>query len=305
MLEKLPAQATLIEVGPRDGFQFETRVIPTDLKVEVISALGRAGLRHIQVASFVHPDKIPQMADAEDLIARLPRKAEIVYSGLALNLRGVERAYAAGLEAVEVSISASDTHSRKNTGMSHRQALHQGRAMADLALGYHMQVRLSIQCAFGCAYEGSQAPGHIVKIISEFKDINGISMFCLADTTGMAHPRAVAALLQAVLPLAAPAPVALHLHDTRGMGLANVCAALACGVTHFDTAFGGMGGCPFVPGAAGNIATEDTAHMLHAMEIATGIDLRKVALCSNRLADYLGKPLPGKLYKLEPRDLLS
>jgi hydroxymethylglutaryl-CoA lyase len=130
-------------------------------------------------------------------------------------------------------------------------------------------------------------------------------MFCLADTTGMAHPRAVAALLQAVLPLAAPAPVALHLHDTRGMGLANVCAALACGVTHFDTAFGGMGGCPFVPGAAGNIATEDTAHMLHAMEIATGIDLRKVALCSNRLADYLGKPLPGKLYKLEPRDLLS
>jgi hydroxymethylglutaryl-CoA lyase len=298
MLDMLPESATLIEVGPRDGFQFETRLIPTELKVAVIDALGSAGLKHIQVTSFVHPGKIPQMADAEELLARLPRRPDIVYSGLALNLHGVERAQAAGLQAVEVSISASDTHSRKNAGMSHQQALQQGRAMVRRARDYRMQVRASIQCAFGFAYEGNLAPAVIVKIVREIIEMDELTMLCLADTTGMAHPRAVIALLQEILPLLGSMPAALHLHDTRGMGLANVYAALTCGIRHFDTALGGMGGCPFVPGAAGNIATEDTAHMLQALGVATGVDLQKVAACSNRLADFLGKPLPGKLYRL-------
>jgi len=294
----LPASVTLIEVGPRDGFQFESRLIPTELKVAVIQALADAGIRNIQVASFVNPEKIPQMADAEDLLQRLPRRTDVVYSGLALNLRGVERAHAAGLQAIEVSFSASDTHSRKNTGLSHQQALKQGNAMIRLAESYRMQVRLSIQCAFGCVYEGKPSPEAIIKIIRDLDCLGSVAMLCLSDTTGMADPRSVIERLHDVKALVGPIPVGLHLHDTRGMGLANVYAALMCGVTHFDTALGGMGGCPFVEGAAGNIATEDTVHMLEAMGIITGIDILKVANCSQRLEHFLGKPLPGKIYRI-------
>jgi len=294
----LPARVTLMEVGPRDGFQFEARVIPTELKLAVINALADAGMQYIQVTSFVHPEKIPQMADAEDLLQRLPPRTDVAYSGLALNLRGIERAHAAGLKAIEVSFSASDTHSRKNSGMTHQQALKQGYAMIRRAKDYQMQVRLSIQCAFGCVYEGKLPADTIVNIIREFSQMESIAMFCLSDTTGMADPRSVTTLLNEVKALVGPVPVALHLHDTRGMGLANVYAALTSGVTHFDTSLGGMGGCPFVKGAAGNIATEDTAHMLEAMGIATGIDIQRVANCSQRLGRFLDKQLPGKIYQL-------
>ena len=298
MPDSLPSRVTLTEVGPRDGFQMETCLIPTELKVEVISALADAGIRYIQVASFVHPDKVPQMADADVLVGRLPQRGDVVYTGLTLNVRGVERAHAAGLKVIEISISVSDTHSRKNAGMSRQQALEQGLAMIRLAETYHMQVRFSLQCAFGCVYEGKPAFQDIVKIISEFSRMKSIAMFCLADTTGMADPRSLGVLLNAVFPLVGSVPLALHLHDTRGMGLANVYAALMCGVRHFDTALGGMGGCPFVEGASGNVATEDTAYMLEAMGIATGLDIGKVAACSQRLAHFLKKPLPGKIYRL-------
>jgi hydroxymethylglutaryl-CoA lyase len=298
MPDALPSRVTLTEVGPRDGFQMETCLIPTELKVEVISALADAGIRYIQVASFVHPDKVPQMADADVLVGRLPQRGDVVYTGLTLNVRGVERAHAAGLKVIEISISVSDTHSRKNAGMSRQQALEQGLAMIRLAETYHMQVRFSLQCAFGCVYEGKPALQDIVKIICEFSRMKSIAMFCLADTTGMADPRSLGVLLKAVFPLVGSVPLALHLHDTRGMGLANVYAALTCGVRHFDTALGGMGGCPFVAGASGNIATEDTAHMLETMGIATGLDIGKVAACSQRLAHFLKKPLPGKIYRL-------
>ena len=295
---KLPATVTLIEVGPRDGFQFEKRLIPTDLKLAVIEGLVAAGMHQIQVTSFVHPAKVPQMADAEELIRRLPRKKGVVFSGLALNVRGVERAHAAGLEDIEISVSASDTHSRRNAGMSQNEALVHGREMIRLAEALGMRVRFSIQCAFGCVYEGKPSTHAIVGMIREARQMGRIAMLSLADTTGMADPCAVMNLLEAVDATGADIPVALHLHDTRGMGLANVCAALRCGVTHFDTALGGMGGCPFVPGAAGNIATEDTAHMLAAMKIVTGCDIRKVSACSQRLARFLEKELPGKIYRL-------
>ncbi len=287
---------TLIEVGPRDGFQFEKKIIPTDLKAEIICGLADAGLEHIQVTSFVNPEKVPQMADADELIKRLPRKQGIVYSSLVLNTKGVERTHLAGLEHIEVSISASDTHSRKNSGMSFDQAFEQGREMIQLSQKYKMVVRAGIQCAFGCVYEGDIPSDRILKTARDFK-VLGIDMLAISDTTGMANPLSIKRLLEKLMPDAGDLPVVLHLHDTRGLGLANVMAAMECGVRYFDTALAGMGGCPFVTGAAGNIATEDTAYLMESMGIATGIDISKVAKCSRRMEEFSGKRFPGKIYK--------
>jgi hydroxymethylglutaryl-CoA lyase len=297
MDKNFPKKVTLIEVGPRDGFQFETKIIPTDFKTEIICGLADAGLRHIQAASFVHPKIMPQMADAEDVLRRLPERKELIYSGLVLNAKGVERAHLAGLKHIEISISASDTHSRKNSGMSLEQAVEQGKEMIRLAHSCHMNIRAGIQCAFGCVYEGEIPKDRVLsmaKTLSESK----IEMFCLSDTTGMATPFSIKALLESILPEMKDIPVALHLHNTRGLGLVNVMAGLEYGISHFDTSLGGMGGCPFVTGAAGNIATEDTAYLMNSLNIETGVDIERVAACSRRLEDFLGKQLPGKLCRL-------
>jgi len=297
MTANLPQKATLIEVGPRDGFQFESQIVPTDLKIEIITGLIDAGIKHIQVTSFVHPARVPQMADAEDLLNRLPELPGVVYSGLVLNTKGVLRARQAGLKHVEVSISASDTHSRKNAGMSFERAFEQVKEMIRLVKTAPMVVRAGIQCAFGCVYEGAIPHDRILKIASQYQ-AQGVDAIALSDTTGMANPVSVKRLVDLMLAEIKATPLVLHLHDTRGLGLANVLAALECGVAQFDTALAGMGGCPFVPGAAGNIATEDTAHLLASMGIATGIDISRVAGCSRRLEKFFGKKFPGKMHHL-------
>jgi hydroxymethylglutaryl-CoA lyase len=288
-----PKSVKLIEVGPRDGFQFEEKVVPTRLKVDVIAGLVAAGLREIQATSFVHPGRVPQMADAERLIRQLPRNDGVRYSGLVLNQVGLERARAAGLEWVEVSVSASETHSRKNAGVSAIEAAASGREMVRRARSFGIGVRAGVQCAFGCAYEG-HVPGTRVLELAEAYLVAGADLLALSDTTGMATPVSIREMLADLLPLAGNVPVVLHLHDTRGLGLANVSAALECGVSRFDTALGGMGGCPFVPGAAGNIATEDTAYLLASMGIETGIDIAAVAACTERLEAFFRKRFPAK-----------
>ena len=293
----LPDKITLIEVGPRDGFQFEKKIIPTNLKVEIISDLVDAGLKDIQVTSFVHPDVVPQMADAEDLLKRLPKKWDVRYSALVLNEKGVERAHLSGLQHIEISISASDTHSRKNAGMPFEKALEMGKDMIRLAQEYKMEVRAGIQCAFGCVYEGRIPEERVLKIATDFLKI-GIQTLAISDTTGMADPLLIKNLMKELRPKVGNTPVALHLHDTRGLGLVNVMAAMEYGVTHFDTALAGMGGCPFVPGAAGNIATEDTAYLMRALNIETGVDISKVAKCSQKLEDFFEKKFPGKMHRL-------
>jgi hydroxymethylglutaryl-CoA lyase len=293
----LPNKVTLIEVGPRDGFQFEKRIIPTELKVEIICGLVDAGLRHIQVTSFVHPKLVPQMADAEELLRLLPKREDVTYSGLVLNAKGVERARLAGLKYIEVSISASDTHSRKNSGMSLKQAAEQGKEMIRLSQKYNMKIRAGIQCAFGCAYEGKIPEKRVLKIARNFMAL-GVDTLCLSDTTGMANPLSIKSLMKKLIPEADGMPVVLHLHDTRGLGLVNVMAAMDCGISHFDTALAGMGGCPFIPGAAGNIATEDTAYLLESMNIKTGIDISGVAKCSKRLEKFFDKRFSGRMYQL-------
>lgn len=293
----LPDRVSLIEVGPRDGFQFESQIIPIDLKLEIISGLIEAGLKQIQVTSFVHPGKVPQMADAEELVKRLPEFTDVIYSGLVLNTRGVQRAQRAGLTHVEVSISASDTHSRNNTGMPFDRAVAQVKDMIGLAQKEKLNICAGIQCAFGCVYEGEISQERVLNIARKYVSY-GVDAISISDTTGMADPVRVTKLIKQLLPLVGSIPIILHFHDTRGLGLANVLAALQCGITHFDTALAGMGGCPFVPGAAGNIATEDTAHLMTSMGIITGIDISRIIPCSLHLEERLNKKFPGKIHRL-------
>jgi hydroxymethylglutaryl-CoA lyase len=297
----LPEKVTLIEVGPRDGFQLEKKLIPTELKLRIINGLIDAGIRSIQVTSFVNPAVVPQMGDAEELIKLLPENKDAAFSCLLLNERGLHRAHKAGINHVEISVSASDTHSRKNTGMSYEAAFKSAQKMIKEAKSYKMQVRAGIQCAFGCAYEGSIPADRVIAIAGKVAD-SGADMIAVSDTTGMANPLSVKELLKKLMPVANNRPVVLHLHDTRGLGLANVLAGLESGITHFDTALAGMGGCPFVPGAAGNISTEDTAHMMESMHIKTGIDIGKVAACSLEIEAFFEKKFPGKIHRLYSRN---
>ncbi len=293
----LPEEVFLSEVGPRDGFQYEKKIIPTDFKLDIIAGLANAGLKRIQVTSFVLPERVPQTADAEALVAQLPQKDGVDYYGLVLNMTGLKRANAAGLRSVEISISCSDTHSRRNTGMSLDRALGHGIKMIDWAQSHNMRVITSIQCAFGCAFEGEMLEYRVAEIARELVT-SGVEMLSLADTTGMANPLKIKSLITKIKAVTDDIPIGLHLHDTRGLGLVNVMAGMGCGIKNFDTSLGGMGGCPFIPGATGNIATEDTTYLLKSMTIGTGIDISGVARCSQKLEQYFGKPFPGKIHRL-------
>jgi len=297
MTSDTPQHITIEEQGPRDGFQSERKVVPTERKLEIIDALADAGVTRIQVCSFVHPTRVPQMADAEAVCRGLRRRPGVVYSGLVLNLKGVERAVAAGLEHVAASISASDTHSRKNTGMSLGEAQGRYAEMVRTAKDAGLTVRGGLQCAFGCRFEGRIDRDAVLDLVKRHLDLE-IDELALADSTGMADPRSMAELMGPVLDLAGDRPVILHLHDTEGRGLANALAAIQSGVRFFDTAFGGMGGCPFIKGATGNIATEDLVAMVERMGMTTGVDIRAVAGISRSLETYFETRFPGSMHRV-------
>lgn len=286
----------IIEVGMRDGLQREAKFIPTEEKLSMIQALIAAGIKSLQVTSFVNPKLVPQMADAEALCAALEKREGIVYSGLVLNPKGLERAAKAGLTYVDVSLSASDSHSRKNANRGLKEALTDFAEMMQVAQSLNMKVRGGIQCAFG--YFEPDVSQELVIEIAKRQIACGIESLSLADSTGMAHPLQIKTMLEAMKPILGEIPVILHLHDTRGMGLANVVAGLEAGCRRFDTAFGGLGGCNFIPEALGNIPTEDTVNMLHSMGYETGVDISKVAQVSRRLQDILGQKLPSKMMNL-------
>jgi hydroxymethylglutaryl-CoA lyase len=295
---------TIEEQGPRDGFQSEKTVVPTDRKLEIIDALADAGVSRIQVCSFVHPKYVPQMADAEAVCAGLRRRAGVVYSGLVLNLKGVERAVAAGLDHVAVSISASDTHSRKNTGKSLEEAQTGYAEMVRTAKTAGLTVRGGLQCVFGCRFEGAVDPDAVLDLVKRHLDLE-IDELALADSTGMADPASMTDLMGRVLELAGDRQVILHLHDTEGRGLANALAAIQAGVRVFDTAFGGMGGCPFIKGATGNIATEDLVAMVERMGLSTGIDIRAVAAISRSLETFFDTRFPGSMHRVLGNDQIK
>jgi hydroxymethylglutaryl-CoA lyase len=274
--------------------QAEQKVLSTQTKLDLVACLVRSGLRHIQVASFVHPRRVPQMADAEDLIHSLPRPDGVEYSGLVLNRTGLDRALRTPLHRVEISVSASDTHSRKNAGMSRKEALEQAVAMIARARAEGVMVRGSVQCALGCGYEGP-IDGTVVGETAQAMAEAGADALVLADTTGKGGPAQLRAVISRTAGRISGLPLGLHLHDTLGLGLVNVMTGLECGIRSFDTSCGGIGGCPFVPGAAGNIATEDTVHLLDQLGYASGVDWAEAAGCTRMLETILDRRLPAKL----------
>jgi len=296
-----PKNVIIEEQGLRDGLQSETEVVPTEKKLAIIDALVEAGVQRIQVVSFVNPKLMPQMADAESLCAGLKKHDDVVYSTLVLNPKGMQRAADAGGTHVTASISASNTHSQRNSGMTLKTARRQFSEMVAIAKKCGLTVRGGIQCAFGCRYEGRIDPHTVMDMIKEQLDL-GIDEIELADTTGMADPRSIQEICGPVKTQAKGKPVYLHLHDTEGKGLANALAALQAGIRHFDSTFGGMGGCPFVKGASGNVATEDLVVMLKQMGIETGIDVSKMAAISRSLEVFFKRCFSGKMHQLLKRD---
>ncbi len=297
----LPKAVVIEEQGLRDGLQSERAFLPTEKKLALIGALVDAGLKRIQVTSFVSPKLIPQMADAEQVCAGLPRVDGVVFSGLVLNVKGMERAAAAGLTHVAASISASDTHSRKNANASLAEARQRFVEMVRFGKQHGLTVRGGLQCVFGCRFEGRIDPAVVRDLAKEQLD-QGVDEIALADSTGMADPSSIQEIGGRVLELAGGKTVVLHLHDTEGKGLANALAALQVGITHFDTAFGGMGGCPFIKGASGNIATEDLVCMLNQMGVRTGIDADRVAVLSRGLETFFGKTFSGRMQRVLGRE---
>jgi len=290
----------LCEVGPRDGFQFEDRLIPTERKLRVIERLAEAGLRRLQVVSFVHPEWVPQMADAEDVAARLPEREGVVFSGLVLNEKGLERALRTEIGQIDLSIATNEQHSRDNANMPAEEAARQAERMTRTARDEGRPVQVGFQTVFGYDAPGDTPTSHVTDLAARFAELN-VESLSLADTTGMAHPVMIRRRVEAVREAAPGVPLALHLHDTRGLGLANVAAGLEAGVGRFDAALAGMGGCPFIEGAAGNVATEDVTYLLESLGVETGVDFRRVAEVSKDIEAFLEKQFPGKIHRLLER----
>jgi hydroxymethylglutaryl-CoA lyase len=294
-----PASIRVREVGPRDGLQSESVKLETSAKVELIDALGAAGLKYIEAVSFVSPKAVPQMADASDVCARMKRWPGVVYSGLVPNRTGAEQAVKAGLDALQVFVAATDTYNMENVGRPVRESMDDVRAVVEVGSRAAVPVEGTISTAFGCPYEGSVPASRVVEVSRWMVD-EGVTTLSYGDTTGMATPRRVAEVVGALGHALPQVSINLHFHDTRGAGLANVVSALNEGIDYFDASIGGLGGSPFAAGATGNIATEDLVHMVEDMDIDTGVDLEAL-LDAARLAErLLGRDLPGKILRAGP-----
>ncbi len=293
----LPRNIEIHEVVLRDGIQNEKKLVSTDQKIKLINKLIDSGIRRIEVSSFVNPRLVPQMADAEKVWRKLMRKKGVVYAALVLNERGLDRAIECAVPHVGVYVSASETHSRKNSNASIAEAMSEAKLLIGKAKAAGMEVRAGVMNAFGCAYEGSVADSKVIRLVKDFlkRDPDEI---CLADTSGMANPLQVKRLVSRVRGIVGAVPLSLHLHNTRGLGLANVWAAINEGVSIFDTSLGGLGGCPFIIGARGNIATEDTVNMLHETGITTGVNLDMLIKASLQFERYMGQKFPAMVSHL-------
>jgi hydroxymethylglutaryl-CoA lyase len=297
MKQNLPKKVTIHEVVLRDGIQNERKIVPTAEKQRLIGELVACGVRRIEVSSFVNRSLVPQMADAEELWERIERKRGVLYSALILSEGGLERAIRCRVPHVGIFVSASETHSRKNSNKSVAEALREALRLIGRAQDAGMRVRAGVMNAFGCAYEGHVPVTRVLKLVRTFVKM-GPDEICLADSSGLANPVQMEKVLSQAWGEAGEADLSLHLHNTRGLGLANLCAALAQGVTIFDTSMGGMGGCPFITGARGNIATEDTIGMLHSMGLKTGIDLGSLVEASLRFEKVMGQTFPAAITHL-------
>ncbi len=292
----------LHEVGLRDGLQMEKQTVPMEQKLTWIRALANAGVDIIQVGSFVHPEKVPQMADTDRLFAelsRMPLNPRPVLSGLVLNEKGLERGLACGVEMFCMGVSASETHSRKNTGMSIAEATDRIIAIAKRAEESKKRVQVSVQSAFGCGYEGPVPPERVMEIVQRFLDA-GLLTISLADTAGHAMPDRVERMFGTIREMNSQADLACHFHNTYGLGLANSYAAMRAGVNSIESSVSGLGGCPFTKIAGGNVCTEDLVHMLHHMGLRRDIALDCLIAVARDISKYFGRDMPGVVYKTGP-----
>ena len=298
-MSDLPERISLREVGPRDGLQNEDPV-PTDAKVALIDTLSGTGVQRIEAVSFVHPKAIPQMADADEVWQRIRRAGGVRYSALVPNSRGADRALAAGFTELEAVVSASDTHNRKNVNRGTEESLDDIAVVIDAAHQAGATCQVIVSTAWGCPYEGDVPVARTVAVASRAV-ADGADSVSFGDTTGMATPGRVRALVGEFRSRHPEVPLNLHFHNTRGTGLANVLAALELGVADFDASVGGLGGCPYAPGASGNIATEELVHMVEDMGVATGVDLDAMIGAAAEAERIIGHTLPSQVLRAGPR----
>lgn len=295
-----PSSVRIREVGPRDGIQSEKAQVSTAEKVRFIDALSATGLRYIEAVSFVSPKAIPQMADAREVWERITRNPAVFYSALVPNRRGAETAAEAGVDGMQVFIAATDSYNLKNVGRKVEDSLPNVEDVVRVGRDSGIPVEGTLSCAFGCPYEGDVPAERVVEVARSMTE-RGIEVISFGDTTGMATPRRVRDVVEAVRDALPELGMNMHFHDTRGTGLANALTALEYGIDYFDASVGGMGGSPYAEGATGNIATEDLVHMLEDMGIATGIDLAALLDAARIAQGFIEGELPGKLLKAGPR----
>ena len=290
------SKVSILEVGPRDGLQSEPEILPTEIKKEFITRTINAGIKNIEVTSFVHPKKVPQMADAEKLVESLPDRDDVTYIGLIMNQRGFERARDCGIDEVGMVIVSTDTYNMKNQNVITQQSIDNWLDIASSAKSAGIRTSVVIACSFGCPYEGEVDPEHIASIAEQIlkgePDVLG-----LADSVGVAVPNQIKTTFSLIKELAPTIPLRTHLHNTRNTGLANAAAAVEVGVSIIDASTGGIGGCPFAPKATGNIPTDDLLYMLDRSGIETGGNLKEIVKTTNWLENQLGRSVPAMVPK--------
>ncbi len=296
LITPCPTKIEINEVAPRDGLQIKTRFVPTEEKIRWIDALSTTGLRRIEATSFTSPKAIPNLRDAADVVTGIQRRSGVDITVLVPNVKGAERALACQVDEINLVMSASNSHGLANLRMTPEQSLEQFAAMLNVTQGSGVFINASLSTAFGCPFEGEVPKARVVALVEQLIDL-GIQGVTLCDTTGMANPAQVKRLCKAVLDRWTQTPFTLHFHNTRGMGLANALAAWQAGITRFDASLGGLGGCPFAPGATGNVCTEDLVHMFDAMGVDTGVDLDALLEVATTLPDLIGHDVPGQVVK--------
>jgi hydroxymethylglutaryl-CoA lyase len=289
----MPPRVAIVEVGPRDGLQNERAIVPTDRKIVFIDLLSAAGHSAIEVTAFVSPKWVPQMGDASEVFRGIARKSGVRYSALVPNRAGLDRAMAAGVTDIAVFAAASETFSRRNINQSIEQSFEAYREVTDAAAQASLRTRAYLSTSFGCPFEGPVDPQRVTQLAERLLALGAYEV-AVSDTIGIAHPGQVRQVLDVLLARLPLAQIALHFHDTRGTALANVLVALEYGVTTFDSSAGGLGGCPYAPGAAGNLATEDLVYMLDGLGIESGVSRDRVMRASLSLEELLGHPLPSR-----------
>ncbi|MFN8672525.1 MAG: hydroxymethylglutaryl-CoA lyase [Candidatus Sericytochromatia bacterium] len=297
MFSNLPKEINIVEVGPRDGLQNEKEIISTKDKITLVEKLAESGLKNIEITSFVHPKWTPQLADSFEVATSINKLAGINYLALVPNLKGAEKAVASNLEEIAVFMSSTESHNKKNLNRTISESLDILEETVKYAKQNNLRIRGYLSTVFGCPYEGKSDINRVKEIVKKLLSY-GIYQISLGDTIGVANPKQVKEILESLFEIVeSKQQLAVHFHDTMGMALANSVISLECGITTFDSSIGGMGGCPYAPGATGNVATEDLVNMLHKMKIETGVNLEKLLECTNFMQKVLNKPLNSKLPK--------